>query len=100
MKLKQEANKHKLNKAKYNKTELWYIGEMDKALNDLNMNRAIDPDGLVSELFKPDAMGSDLKLSLLTMYNHIKSEGLIPEFMRKASITTIPKSGSIFELEN
>ena len=100
MKLKQEVNKHKVHVAKLNKTKAWTMVELDTAVNDLNMNRARDPDGLVAELFKPDAMGSDLKLSLHTMCNNIKSEGLIPEFMRKASITTIPKSGSIFKLED
>ena len=43
-------------------------------------------------------MGSDLKLSLLQMLNQIKEEGVIPNSMRESIVTTIPKSGSKFDL--
>ena len=54
---------------------------MEKGVNDLNKGRARDPNGLCSELFQISVMGADLKLSLLTMLNSIKSEGKIPKFM-------------------
>ena len=45
-------------------------------------------------------MGSKLKISLLQMLNNIKEEGQIPSFMREAIVTTIPKTGSKFDLKN
>ena len=45
-------------------------------------------------------MGVNLKLSLLEMVNSIKKKGIIPDIMKEAIITTIPKSGSKFELKN
>ena len=34
------------------------------------------------------------------MFNKIKSQGEIPSFMRKATVTTIPKKGSKLDLKN
>ena len=34
------------------------------------------------------------------MFNKLKEENLIPQFMKIANITTIPKKGSLFELKN
>ena len=53
-------------------------------------------------LFKSNVIGTDMKKSLLEMLNTIKTEGHIPDSMREAIITTIPKpgAGSKFKLEN
>ena len=45
--------------------------------------KARDPDGLVREIFKTDVIGEDLKVSLLTMLNQIKKDGIFQDFMRK-----------------
>ena len=71
-----------------------------QAIKDPNTGKARDPSGLCAELFKLNVMGANLKLSLLTMLNNIKQEGIIPDIMKDAKITTIPKSGSKFELKN
>ena len=46
---------------------------------------------MVREIFRPEVIGEDLKISLLAMLNIIKEKGIIPSFMRKANISTIPK---------
>ena len=74
--------------------------ELEKGLKDLNKGRARDPAGLCSELFQTNVMGASPKVSLLTMLNTIKHEGIIPKFMRESIITTIPKQGTKFELKN
>ena len=38
-------------------------------------------------------MGEDLKMSLLDMFNQIKTKGLAPDFMKELLTTTIPKPG-------
>ena len=43
---------------------------------------------------------SDLKKSLLIMFNNLKRESLIPKFMNYANVTTVPKSGSRLEPSN
>ena len=69
-------------------------------MHDLNKGRACDPSGLCSKLFKITVMGEDMKLSLLTMLNSIKCEGVILHFMKESIVTSIFKSGSKFELKN
>ena len=34
------------------------------------------------------------------MFNNLKKEKFIPAFMKYANITTVPKKGSLLELEN
>ena len=45
-------------------------------------------------------IGKDLKDSLLVMFNQLKQEGKIPSFMKRAIISTIPKKGSQFKIQN
>ena len=44
--------------------------------------------------------GKNLKASLLCMFNEMKNEGKIPEFMKCSNITTIHKKGSKLDLKN
>ena len=90
----------KLSKAWTNKSPEFDMIELDKAIKDLNTGRARDPSGLCAELFKINVMGANLKKSLLIILNSIKEEGIVPDIMRDAIITTIPKNGSRFELKN
>ena len=97
-----EVTKLKLELAWKNKSVPFSESEFDKALKDLKIGKARDPLGLCAEVLKPEAMGSDMKQSLLELLNIIKEEGHIPDIMRSAVITAIPKSGagSQFKLEN
>ena len=78
----------------------WEMKDLDRALSDLKNNKSRDHAGYVNELFKADVIGSDLKRSLLIMFNQLKAKKIIPEFMRYSNITTVPKRGSLTELEN
>ena len=65
--------------------------ELDNVLRTSKTGKARDPEGMVRELFQPNIIGSDLKLSLLYLLNNVKATGVLPKFMRKATIITIPK---------
>ena len=81
-------------------TPPWTMSELEKALSDLKLNKSRDHAGYANEIFKMDVIGSDLKNSLLLMFNRIKDQSFIPKFMRYANITTVPKKGSQMVLEN
>ena len=97
-----EVTRLKLELAWKNKSAPFSKSEFEKFIQDLKIGKARDPLGLCAEMLKPEAMGSDMKQSLLEMLNNIKEEGKIPDVMREAVITAIPKSGSgsKFKLEN
>ena len=90
----------KMNLASKNKSKLWDMSDIDKALKDLKSNRSRDPEGLINEIFKQDVIGEDLKESLLVMFNKLKQNQIVPKFMNIANITTVPKKGSPLLLEN
>ena len=90
----------KLKIASENKSQLWTESDLEKALKSLKINRSRDPEGLVNEIFKKNVIGNNLKISLLTMFNKLKEQQLIPSFMNKANITTVPKGGSGLLLQN
>ena len=78
----------------------WKIEDLEKALKCLKNNKCRDQDGYINEIFKPGVIGSDLKKSLLILFNNIKKKKLIPIFMKHANITTVHKKGSKHELKN
>ena len=72
-----------------------------KVFKNLQINKATDPVGLVSELFRPRVAGTDVVSSVLTLCNMIKEECRIPEFMQFTNITSIWKQrGSRLDLNN
>ena len=71
------------------KSEPWEMKDLEKALKSLKKNKARDPNGWTNELFKEGVAGQSLKQSMLILFNEIKNENWIPEFMKKADITTI-----------
>ena len=97
---KKKIFQFKLKIASENKSRLWTQSDLDEALKSLKTNRSRDPEGMVNEIFKQKVVGSDLKSSLLIMFNKLKEEQKIPPFMSNANITTIPKKGSRLLLEN
>ena len=92
--------KLKLKLASQTRSKLWTKSDLDEALRSLKTNRSRDPEGLINEIFKQKVIGSDLKDSLLIMFNKLKEQQNIPQFMKIANITTIPKKGSRLDLEN
>ena len=97
---KQRIFEMKMKLAESNRSEKWTMSDLDLALRNLKNNKSRDPEGLVNEIFKKDVIGSDLKNSMLFMFNKIKEEKIIPKFMNKTNITTVPKKGSRLKLEN
>ena len=47
--------------------------------------------GLIYKLFKPSIAGPDLINSLLILFNKIKNDLIIPDFMKTATITSFYK---------
>ena len=82
------------------KSQEWTEDELDMALRDLKNNKSRDFDGFANELFKNGVIGSDLKKSLLILFNNVKKENKIPQFMNFANVTTVPKPGSRLEPAN
>ena len=76
------------------------MSDLEKALSDLKNKKSRDPQGYVNEVFKPDIIGRDLKLSLLFLFNSLKNDNYCPDFMRLSNVTTVPKSGSKLMLSN
>ena len=99
-KIKLEAFEIKLKEAKLKKSDDWTMLELDNVLKTIKKNKSRDPDGLSRSIFHSDCIGSDLKRSLLIFFNMLKTNGIVPEFMKKATISTIPKKGSKLSLKN
>ena len=75
--------------------------ELEVVLASLKENKARDPAGLVNELLSCAVAGQNLKLSLLNMFNKVKSKNVCPEFLRMADCATIYKGkGKKNELKN
>ena len=65
----------------------WCMKDLDEALSDLKNNKSRDCDGFINEIFKNDIIGSNLKDSLLEMFNLLREKQFIPEFMNDSNIT-------------
>ena len=63
-------------------------------------DKSRDFEGFINEIFKPDVIGTNLKKSILTMFNGLREKKLIVDFLNFANITTVPKKGSILDPEN
>ena len=90
----------KLSSASKKKTPQFEMKDLDMVLRGLKSNKARDPEGIARTIFKTSIVGSNLKLSMLKLFNNIKTRKEIPAFMRKATVTTIPKKGSKLVLKN
>ena len=71
----------KMKLSKMVKSKPWSECDLELALRDLKRNKSRDFQGYVNEIFKNEIKGSDLKKSLLIMFNNLKRESLIPKFM-------------------
>ena len=66
---------------------------MKTVLKSLKNNKCRDPAGLINEIFKPGVIGLDLQLALLDLFNKIKENMEIPDFMQWANIAQVYKNG-------
>ena len=83
------------------KSKPWKMEHLEAAIKLLKKDKARDPNGWMSEIFMKDNVGANLKNSILTLFNKMKSENHIPNFIQKAEITTIYKGkGEKCDLEN
>ena len=92
--------KMKMKMACKKKSTEWSQNDLDLALRDLKNNKSRDYEGYANEIFKNGIIGTDMKKSLLMMFNGLKKENIIPQFMNVANVTTVPKSGSKLEPAN
>ena len=89
-----------MNIAKNTVSKPFSMEDLEKVLKNLKSGKSRDPTGISREIFSLSNIGNNLKESLLTLCNKIKEQGVIPEFMRETTITTIPKKGPRTELKN
>ena len=80
--------------ASQNKTNDWTMEELDYVLKGLKTNKSRDALGYLNELFKPNVIGSDLKLALLKLMNKIKQNQEYPKCLELCNITSIFKRKS------
>ena len=99
--LKEELCNERIKLSKLTKTKPWNLADLEKVLKSLKNNKCRDPHGIINEIFKPGVIGENLKISLLTLLNKVKSEISIPEFMEWVNIVSIYKGkGEKSDLKN
>jgi hypothetical protein len=99
MELKTELWDLRFESLKEKEAVLWTLEDLEKATKSLKNNQARDPNSMISELFKPNLAGRDLKLALVGLMNLVQISLFMPEYMECADITSIFKNkGSRMEL--
>ena len=99
--LKQELWNSRLEELRKVKTLPWTKDDLRKTLHSLKNNKTMDPNGMISEIFKDGCIGKDLEDGLLKLMNLIKEEFFLPEFVIKQNIPTIYKNKeSRLEMDN
>ena len=79
---------------------LFKMTDLEEVLKGLKLKKAQGPDCLPRTIFRKSIIGTNLKESLLQIFNKLKVARKLPDFMMNATITTIPKKGSKLKLEN
>ena len=83
------------------KSSEWSEQDLLKVLGSLKKNKSRDPHNLVNDIFRTEVIGSDLRKSLLIMFNKMKDEIKIPEILEFVNIISIYKGkGKKSELKN
>ena len=82
------------------KIALIQMEELETAIKSLKTGKSRDPEGMICDIFREGVIGSDLKLSLLMMFNQMKDQVTIPEMLRTATITMLYKKNSKTDLNN
>ena len=84
-----------------NKSKDWNIAKLRRALRSLKSNKTIDPNNMINEIFKEGCIGKDLEKALLILFNQVKTNLHLPNFLIKQNITSIFKNkGSRLILKN
>ena len=99
-KIRKEVLKLKIKLASQRKSPPFKMKDLENVLKSIKKKKAHGPEGISRTIFKESIIGTNLKLSLLIMFNKIKESGEVPSFMKKAIVVTIPKKGSKIKLEN
>ena len=92
MELKTQLWELRLNNLKRKVTAPWKMSHLESVLKSLKTNQSRDPMGIISEIFKPGIIGSELKYSTLSLVNSVKASMYIPPNMQMSNITTIFKN--------
>ena len=87
-------------KAQNNPSPPFTMTELNKVLKRLKNQKCKDPDNFVYDLFKDGVAGSDLRETVLMLFNKMKVQMTIPENLRTANITIIHKKGNKVDLNN
>ena len=69
-------------------TDAWTPGNIFKICKKLKNNKVWNQEGLIYELFKPSNAGQEIFLSLSALFNKVKDQQIIPEFMQNTTITS------------
>ena len=89
--LKEECFDQIIELCSQTKSKKWSSEDLETVLKSLKNGKCRDPHGLINEIFKPNIAGSDLKTSMLLLFNQIKEQQRIPEFFKLANVTAIYK---------
>ena len=90
----------RIEQATRNKSPEFTMLELEKVLKSLKNGKSKDFNGYICELFKEGVAGSDLKRSLLMMFNQMKYELVIPDCLRTAHVTILHKKNCRLDLKN
>ena len=90
--LKNELWELRLELLKDKSSSKWSLADLEKATKNLKNNQARDPNGMISEIFKSDNAGKDLKKAVLDLMNLVLETLQIPDQMKLADITSIFKN--------
>ena len=92
--LKELLCKKRLDLVKHVKSKPWNLQDLDKVLQQLKKKKCRDPKRDINELFKSEAAGHDLKLSILHIMNRAKYLLEVPDMMKDVNVVMIPKAGN------
>ena len=86
-----EIFENRLKIVKKSKSSLIKMEELEIAIKSRKLGKSRDPEGMICDTFREGVIRSDLKLSLLMMFNRMKNEVIIPELLRTANITMLQR---------
>ena len=90
--LKESLFESRIKLSSQQKSDDWDLANVKKICKKLKAGKARDRDDLIFELFKPDFAGEDLFESLKLMFNGLRRNLSIPDFLQNVSITSLYKN--------
>ena len=82
------------------KSKTWNMKDLESVLKELKPQKARDPNGWINEIFSSEVAGKNLKISMLKLFNKMKEQNFLPQFLRKADVATIYKGKRESDLIN